>query len=153
MPFTNADLIAIKNELNNNPLSLTGYLPLSNSANDEANTNALNLVRTQCQVDRESVPVSDVVKAIDADEFIALSAAQRDYVALITNGGSVNPKNGGEVREAMLQFFGAPSETRANLTLLLTESASRITQLFKAGTLSFGGLVTPSTIADARNAT
>jgi hypothetical protein len=153
MPFSNADLLAIKAELNNNPLALTGYLPLANSANDEANANALNLVRVQCQVDRESVPVSDVVKAIDADEFIALSQPQRDYVALITNGGSVNPKSGGEVREAMLQFFGAPTETRASLNALLTESASRITQLFKAGTLSFGGLVTPSDVSNARNAT
>lgn len=152
MPFTNVDLLAIKAELNNNPLSLSGYALLSNSANDEANANSLNLVRVQCQVDRESIPVSDVVKAIDADEFIALSQPQRDYVALITSGGSVNPKAGGEVREALLQFFGAPTETRASLTLLLTESASRITQLFKAGTLSVGGLVTPSDVANARNA-
>lgn len=152
MPFPNADLLAIKAELTNNPLSLAGYLAVTGE-NDEANANALNLVRTQCQVDRESVPVSEVVKAIDADEFIALSQPQRDYVALITNGGSVNPKTGGEVREAMLQFFGAPSETRASLTLLLTESASRITQLYKAGTLSSGEQVTPSTVANARNAT
>jgi hypothetical protein len=151
MPFTNADLLAIKAELTNNPLSLTGYLAVT-GANDEANANALNLVRTQCQVDRESIPVSDVVKAIDADEFIALSQPQRDYVALITNGGSVNPRSGGEVREAMLQFFGVNSETRASLTLLLTESASRITQLYKVGTLSYGGAVTPSDVANARAA-
>lgn len=152
MSFTNADLLAIKSELTNNPLSLTGYLPHT-GANDEANANALNLVRDQCQIDRESIPVSDVVKAIDADEFIALSEPQRDYVALITNGGSVNPKAGGEVREALLQFFSAQSESRASLTALLTESTSRARMLFKAGTLSVDQQVTPSDVANARSAT
>jgi hypothetical protein len=149
MARSNADLLAIKAELTNDPLTL-GLTILA--ADDEANANKLNEVRTTIQVDRESVPVSDVVKAIDADEFIALSQPQRDYVALITNGGTVNPKNGGEVREALLQFFSAQSETRASLILLLTEAGSRITQLFKAGTLQQGGIVTPSDIAGARNA-
>jgi hypothetical protein len=150
MAFTNADLLAIKAELTNDPLSL-GLTTLP--ADDEANANALNLVRTTIQVDRESVPVSEMVKAVDADEYIALSAGQRDYLSFITNGESVNPKSGNEVREAMLQFFGVNSETRANLLAMVTESASRITQLYKAGTLSTGEQVTPSTIANARNAT
>lgn len=150
MPFSNADYLAIKSELTNDPLTL-GLTVLA--ADDVANAEKLNLVRTVIQVDRESIPVSDVVKAIDADEFISLSQPQRDYVALITAGGSVNPKSGGEVREALLQFFGAQSETRASLTALLTESANRITQLFKAGTLSYGGNVTASDVANARNAT
>lgn len=150
MPFSAADYLALKSELQNDPLTL-GLTVLA--ADDVANADKLNLVRSTIQVDRESIPVSDVVKAIDADEFISLSPPQRDYVALITNGGSVNPKSGGEVREALLQFFGAQSETRASLTALLTEPASRITQLFKAGTLSYGGSVSPSDVANARNAT
>lgn len=88
------------------------------------------------------------MKAIDADEFISLSQPQRDYVALITNGGSVNPRTGGEVREALLQFFGSNSETRASLTALLTEPASRITQLYKQGSLSYGGSVSLQTESD-----
>ena len=150
MAFDNADLLAIKAELTNDPLDL-GLTTLA--ADDEANANALNLVRDTIQVDRESIPVSDVVKAIDADEFIALSAPQRDYVFLITQGGSVNPKNGGEVREALLQFFTAQSETRASLTALLTAPSSRINQLFKNGTVKGGSFVTPSDISNARNAT
>lgn len=152
MPFSNADLLAIKNELNNNPLTLTGYLPLANSANDEANANALNLIRTECQVDRLTVPSSEINKSINRNEFAAASAADRQWIAMITQGGSVDPRNGGEVRAGLLGIFSAQTVTRANLTALLTESASRITMLFRAGTLSFGGAVTPSTIADARNA-
>lgn len=150
MPFSNTDLLAIKNELTVDPLDL-GYLTLTGE-NDEANAVALNLVRAVCQIDREAIPVSEVVKAIDADEFIALSAPQRDYVFLITQGGSVNPKNGGEVREALLQFFASGSETRSNLQALLTEATSRINQLYKLGTLSIYQLVTPSDVANARNA-
>lgn len=152
MPFTAADYSALKSELNTNPLALSGYLPLANAANDEANANALNLVRSETKVDRESIPVSEMVKAVDADEFLALSAGQRDYLMFITNGGSVNPKSGNEVREALLQFFGALTETRTNLLAIVQENASRVTMLFKAGTLSYGGLVTPSDVANARAA-
>ncbi len=146
----NADLLAIKAELTNDPKSLGLTL---NAADDEANANKLNSVSALTPIDRESVPVSDVVKAIDADEFISLSQPQRDYVKLITSAGSVNPKAGGEVREAILQFFGAASETRASLTLLLAEPASRIQQMFKTGLLSVGGSVQPGDVAQARQAT
>jgi DNA-directed RNA polymerase subunit F len=150
MPFTNADLLALKAELTNDPLGL-GLTVLA--ADDEANANALNLVRATIQVDRESVPVSEIVKSVDADEYIALSAAQRDYLTFITQGGNVNPKSGNEVREALLQFFAANSETRTKLLTLVTEASSRITQLYKAGMLSVGDFVTPSDVANARNAT
>lgn len=152
MPFTNADLLAIKAELANNPLSLSGYLA-HDPANDEANANALNLVRAETKIDRESIPVSEIVLCVDADEFIALSAPQRDYLQFITNGQSVNPKAGNEVREALLQFFASNSETRTSLLGILQANASRIQMLFKAGTLSSGQLVTPSDVANARNAT
>tara|TARA_R110000868_G_C10707204_1_gene749626 strand:- start:128 stop:577 length:450 start_codon:yes stop_codon:yes gene_type:complete len=147
---SNADLLAIKAELTNDPKSLG--LTLS-ASDDEANANKLNAVSSATPIDRESIPVSDVVKAIDADEFIALSVGQRDYLKMVTAAGSVNPKGGGEVREAIMQFFGAASETRASLTLLLTESASRISQMYKSGLLTTGSAVTPSDIANARNAT
>lgn len=150
MAFTNADLLAIKAELTNDPLSL-GLTVLP--ADDEANANALNLVRTTIQVDREAVPVSEVVKAVDADEYLALSAGQRDYMSFITNAQTVNPKSGNEVREALLQFFASNSETRTKLLALVTEAASRITQLYKLGTLSVGDAITPSDVANARNAT
>jgi hypothetical protein len=149
MARSNADLLALKSELTNDPLAL-GLTTLA--ADDEANANKLNLVRDTIQVDRQSVPASEILKAIDADEFIALSVGQRQYVEMVISLSSVNPQNGGEIREALLQFFSAQSETRASFQLLLTEAASRITQLFKAGTLQQGGIVTPSDMAQARNA-
>lgn len=153
MAFTNADLLAIKSELQNNPLALSpGYLALT-AENDEANANALNLVRTETAIDRESIHVSEIAKAIDRDEFNAASAADRQYIEMVTSGGDVNPKAGSEVREGLLQIFGAGTESRTSLNALLTEPASRINHLYKAGTLSQGGAVTPSDVANARNAT
>lgn len=145
--FTNADLLAIKAELTNDPLTL-GLTTVP--ADDEANANALNLVRVTIQVDRESIPVSEIAKAIDRDEYNAASAADRDYIKMVTSGGDVNPKSGSEVREGLLQIFGAGTESRASLNALLTESASRATQLFKLGTISTGELITPSIVAQAR---
>lgn len=151
MARSNADLLAIKAELTNNPLTLSGYLALD-AANDEANANALNLVRVECQVDRETIPASEVNKAIDRDEFNALSAADRQWLAMITQGGSINPKTGSEVREGLLQLFGVGTESRTSLMALLTESSSRLNMLWKLGTLAQGGTATPSDIAQARAA-
>lgn len=150
MALTPADALAIKAELENDPLDL-GLTTLA--ADDEANANILNLVRVEIQIDRETVPASDIAKAIDRDEYNAASAADRQYIEMVTAGGSVNPKAGSEVREALLQIFGAGTESRTNLTALLTESGSRFNQLHKLGTISRGGNITPSEVAQARQAT
>jgi DNA-directed RNA polymerase subunit F len=142
-----ADLLALKNELTTDPKSL-GLTLLA--ADDEANANKLNEVRSQTPIDREAIPVSEIVLAVDADEYLGLSMGQQLYLNFITNAGVINPKAGNEVREALLQFFSAASETRQKLLALIPESASRVNQLFKAGTLSKGGNVTPSDIANAR---
>ena len=89
---------------------------------------------------------------MDRDEFNALSAADKDYIKVITSGGDVNPKTGGEVREAFLQMFGSGTETRTSLLAILTAPANRVEHLFKAGTLAVGGTVTPSDVAAARAA-
>lgn len=145
----NADLLAIKTELTTDPKTL-GLTVLA--ADDEANANKLNAVSALTPIDRESIPVSEIAKAIDRDEFNALSAADRQWIEMITSGGSVNPKTGSEVREGLLQAFGAGTESRTNLTALLTEPASRINQMFKEGLLTKGGSVTPSDISNARAA-
>lgn len=145
-----ADLLAIKAELTNDPLDL-GLTTLA--ADDEANANALNLIRTVTAIDRESIPTAEIMLNIDRDEFVALSAGDRQWLLGVGQGGSINPKQGGEVYEGILQLFSAQSETRANLVAILKEDASRINHLFKAGTLQAGGTVTPSDIAQARVAT
>jgi len=148
MAFTlNADLLAIRAELTNDPLTL-GLTVLA--ADDEANANALNLVRSTILIDRELIPTSEIMLNIDRDEFGALSASDRQWLLGVGQGGSVNPKQGGEVYEGILQLFAGGTESRANLVAILQEPTNRINQLFKLGTLTKGGSVTPSDIAQAR---
>jgi hypothetical protein len=104
-------------------------------------------------VDRESIPTSEIMLNIDRDEFVALSAGDRQWLLGVGQGGTINPKQGGEVYEGILQLFANGTESRTNLVAILKEPASRINQLFKAGTLSKGGSVSPSDIANARAAT
>jgi hypothetical protein len=144
---SNADKLALKAELTNDPkdLGLT-LLP----EDDLANANKLNAVSTALQIDRTAIPISEIAVNIDRDEYAALPAADRDWLNLISVGGTINPRTGGEVREGLLQLFGAGTETRANLVALLTESTNRIEQMYREGLLAVGGTVTPSEVSDAR---
>lgn len=150
MARSNADLLAIKAELTNDPEELGLVAPPA--IDDVGNAEKLNLVRETLQIDREAIPTHEIFLNIDRDEYAALSANDRDWIRGITAGGTVNPKAGGEVREGIMQIFGAATETRANLLAILTEPANRINHLFKAGTLEQGGTVTASDVANARNA-
>lgn len=151
MPRSNADLLALKAEITNDPHGLGLVAPPAIA--DVENADALNLVRDALQIDREAIPTNEIFLNIDRDEYAALSAADRDWIRGVTVGGTVNPRAGGEVREGLLQIFSAQSETRANLLAILTEPANRIEHMFKAGLLEEGGSVTPSDVANARNAT
>jgi len=151
MAFTlNADLLSIKAELTNDPLGL-GLTTVP--ADDEANANKLNVVSAATSIDREAIPTAEIMLNIDRDEFVAMSAGDRQWILGVGQGGTINPKQGGEVYEGILQLFAAGTESRANLVAILKEPASRITQMFKGGLLSKGGNATPSDISNARNAT
>lgn len=151
MPRSNADLLALKDELTNDPQSLGLVAPPA--VDDVGNADKLNEVRDTLQIDREAIPASEIAKAIDRDEYAALSERDSDWLAMVTTGGSIDPSAGSEVREGLLQLFAAGTESRANLQALLTEPANRIEHMFKAGLLEAGGTVTPSDISQARSAT
>ena len=150
MSKSQADLLAMKSELTNDPMSL-GLTVLPED--DAANAAAINLIRSELQIDREAIPISEIMVQIDRDEYVALSQADRDWLNGISVGGTVNPESGGEVREGLLQIFGSASETRANLLAILTEDAARYQQMFKDGLLESDGSWSPSDIAQARQAT
>lgn len=150
MARSNADLLALKAELTNDPESLGLVAPPA--IDDVGNADKLNLVRPELQIDREAIPITEIMVQIDRDEFAALSAAGRQWLQLISASETVNPKSGGEVREGLLQLFAAGTESRTNLLSILTEPANRIEHMFKSGLLEQGGSVTPSDIANARNA-
>lgn len=151
MARSNADLLALKAELTNDPQALGLVAPPT--IDDVGNAAKLNEVRDTLQIDREAIPTTEIMLHVDRDEFNALSAADRQWLQLIGASGSVDPRTGGEVREGLLQIFSAQSETRTHLLEILTEPANRIEHMHKAGLLEQGGSVTPSDVANARNAT
>ena len=136
----NAELLIIKNELTNDPLDL-GLT--TEPADDEANANLLNETRESILVYRASVP-SDQIN-IPIDEFNAASAGQREWWAMQTADGSINPA---VIASEFGKMFGAQTAARASFNSVAMEPTSRAIQLMERYVT-----LTPSDIANARQAT
>ena len=150
MPFTNADLLAIKAELTNDPLDL-GLTTVP--ADDEANANKLNAISNTINVKRRALAASAIFAAIDPLEHQALTDQQARWLSALLEVGQIDPLEDQEIVDGLNQMFAADSNSRPAYTALLTEHGSRINQLFQNGTLSVNQQATPSDIANARNAT
>lgn len=149
MPFSNADLLAIKSELTNDPLTL-GLT--TNPSDDEANANKLNAISSTINVKRRALATAAIFAAIDPLEHQALTDQQARWVAALLAVGQIDPLEDTEIVDGLNQMFASDSNSRPAYTALLTEHGSRINQLFQNGTLSVNEFVTPSTVANARNA-
>ena len=135
-----ADLLTIKSELTNDPLNL-GLTTAPED--DEANANLLNETRESILVYRASVP-SDQIN-IPIDEFNAASAGQREWWAMQTADGSINPS---VIASEFGKMFGTNTAARASFNAVAMEPASRARQLLERYVY-----LTPSDIANARQAT
>ena len=142
-----ADLSAIKSELTHDPLTL-GLTVLA--ADDEANANKLNLVRNTIQIKRRSVAMSSVFGEIDPLEHQSLSDQQARWLDALIAVGQIDPLLDAQSVVGLNQLFGVDSNSRPAIASLLTESGSRINQLFQAGTVEDGSDLTPSDISQAR---
>lgn len=138
--MNNAELLIIKEELTNDPLSLGLTTAPSD---DEANANLLNEVRDTIQVYRASVPSDDIL--IPIDEWNALSAGQQSWWNNQTADGSVRPD---VIADEFGKMFSVNTEAWANFEASTKEAASRARQL-----LNRYVNVTPSDVANARVAT
>jgi hypothetical protein len=136
----NAELLLIKGELTSDPLNL-GLTTAPED--DEANANLLNETREGILVYRASVP-SDQIN-IPIDEFNAASAGQREWWAMQTADGSINPA---VIASEFGKMFGANTAARASFDAVVMEPTSRAIQL-----LNRYVNLTPSDIANARQAT
>lgn len=148
--WTNADLLALKAELTNDPASL-GLTTLP--ADDEANANKLNEVRATISVKKRSVTTAAIFNAIDPIEHQALSDQQARWLGQVLTLGQIDPFTSGVILDGINEMFAANTVTRPAVAALMNESGSRIEKMFQDGTLSQSGTVTPSDIANARNAT
>jgi hypothetical protein len=135
-----ADLLTLKSELTNDPLNL-GLT--TEPADDEANANLLNEVRESILVYRASVPSDQI--SIPIDEFNAAPAGQREWWAMQTADGSINPS---VIASEFGKMFGANTAARASFDAVAMEPTSRAIQL-----LNRYVNLTPSDIANARQAT
>jgi len=137
--MNNAELLIIKAELTNDPLTL-GLTILS--SDDEANANLLNEIRETIQVFRASVSSNNF--SIPVAEWSALNAGQQSWLDNQLNDGSVNPAVFAPEFEAM---FAENTAARASFAAVAKEPASRARQL-----LDRYVNLTPSDVANARNA-
>lgn len=138
--MTNIELLIIKAELTNDPLSL-GLT--TNSSDDEANANILNELRDSIQVYRSTVPSNNVL--IPVDEWAALSSSQQSYWANEVADGTIAPDI---IAPEFFKMFGVNTQSRANFEAATKEAASRARQL-----LNRYVNLTPSDVANARQAT
>ena len=151
MSRSQADLLALKAELTNDPNGLQLVAPPA--IDDVGNAAKLNEILEAQQVDRKAIPVNELAQQIDRAEFNALSAADRQWLSLIMQTGSIDINDTGQVKQGLLDCFAAETETRTGMASKLTEAVNRIEQLYRQGLLEVGGYVSPSDIANARQAT
>ena len=136
----NSELLIIKSELTNDPLTL-GLT--TNPSDDEANANILNETRENILVYRASIPADSI--NIPIDEFNAASAGQREWWAMQTADGSINPS---VIAVEFNKMFGANTAARASFDAVSKEPASRARQLLERYVN-----LSPSDVANARQAT
>lgn len=130
-------LAALRAELDLNPSSIYSGDPRA----DEA---AINLVRSQIQLHRNSIPMREVYAQVVWADFAALTEPKRTTFQIITSTDALDVTSA-NIRDAFVAIFGAGSTTLTNLQAILTRSASRAEQLWGDGVK-----VTAAQIADAR---
>ena len=152
MTWTNADLLALKAELTNDPDGL-GLVAPRRLMMRAMRTNSMRLPLSTIQIERSDIPATEIAKAINRQEYAAAVLADRQWIDLQLSAGLIDARTGTEARTGLLGIFGSGTTTRANMQALLTQDGNRIDEMFQQGLLSHGGTVTPSDIANARNAT
>lgn len=136
--YTTEQLETLAEELTVDPLA-RGYSGMG----DEEAANRLNVEDRTAPL--ESISPATFLHGMVETEFEALTAAQRQYLGLALGNGPIDIREGSEIRVALLAFFGAQSQTRANLLASLDRTASRVEEL------GLPAPVTPTNVADARD--
>lgn len=131
------DYAVLREELTNDPLT-RGYSGMSDAqAADSLNTK-------NRQRDPASVPSSLILTGMVPSEWAALTADQKQYLGYVFSLDQIDIRTGSQARVALLAMFAAGSQTRTNITNLLTNLVSR------ADELDLGDIVRPGDIASVR---
>lgn len=120
-----ADLQALKNELDTDPLT-RGYAGMDDGQAAHSLTNTLDRV-----VSRETLTGSEVLNATNDVEFDALTDAQKNRWVALCAVDQINTTSG--VAKKLAIEFGAQSSTVDNLVALRDETVSRAAELGLGG--------------------
>lgn len=135
--MTPEGLAMLATELGADPAGL-GLTAMS----DEAAAWALNAPGRP--VARITMTGAEILEALNPTELRALTAAQLNFVLLVTGaGGAVAIGPNSVARAILMALFGAGTASRAKLAAASVQTGSRAEELGL-------GLVTPSDVADAR---
>lgn len=153
MAYTTQDLIALSNEINTNA---NDYYPaggVANTANDEANSIAINQVRETILVLKTALSTSTMFAAIDGLEHQALTPQQSRYLDSVLRLQQINPSMDTKIIAAIrAMFIEGVTVSRAAIEAVLVRPGNRLEQLYQAGTISQVGSFTPSTPSQIRAA-
>ncbi len=116
-----SDYKILRTELTTDPL-VRGY---SGMTDTQAATSLATVNRT---INRTSVPAVEVIEALVASEYAALSTTLQNMVGLLISAGTINPL-GTNTRAIFAAAFGPATTTRANLIALETMLVSRAVEL------------------------
>jgi hypothetical protein len=121
-----SNLQDLKDELINDPL-VRGYVGMTDA---QAAASLLTKNRPRNKV---TLSASEIFEAIDTDEYLALSATEKDRVNIVLNlGDSIQIGPASKARAFILAAFAgaAGAITRPALAALAVEQISRATELF-----------------------
>lgn len=135
----------LKQELQTDPTGM-GYATVI--GNYQALTDLLNAPRAGVTVEKVSVQPHELIASVTPTEYIALTQAQRDYLALLPALRTLDIRTGSSLRNALNAVFGPATTTRANYTALASRQGTRAEQLWGADTF-----VRPADIDQALSAT
>jgi hypothetical protein len=125
----NMDYLALKNEILGDSKSL-GYI----GKEDYQIADLMNTIGLSGEViNRGVIPSYEIIDATVPSEWTALTATEKQRYQTITGAGQCNSSNA-NIRAAFQSMFAAGTQTRINLTALLTRTCSR------AEALGFGSI-------------
>lgn len=152
MSWSSSDLLALKDEITNDP---AGLGLVADAANDTANAQKLNEQRVDIEARRRFMGTAEILNAIAPLEHQALTPQQARYLDSVLTLQQVDPFQQSRLVDGVIDMFlPVVSESRTELQTAVTATqSSRIEQMFQQGLLSRSAPVTGSDIANARQAT
>jgi len=125
--------IDLLNEVQTDPQGLN-YAPFIPTGSDQSIADILNL-RNRAAIYRSNITPKEILGCIIWSEYIALTQAQRDLLALMFATNTIIDASLSSVREAFSEVFSAPgSVSLTNLATMAQRPGSRAEELFGVGT-------------------